>query len=174
MKTTHKTRILMIEELKAPCDARGNVPDVFRAIVAKVGEDGKPRNWSNPYHEERVNGDTGGFSIRAFRCDDGKVLSLWRGREVESDDVQDYIDAVTSLRGVHKRLAVMKADEGYAADEIASMLRLIRAFRVEAVYSRPEHYHSEWLTKGEWKVETVGEFANRLRSVLSRVERSMA
>ena len=164
----------MIEELTAPCDARGNVPDVFCAIVAKVGEDGKPRNWSKPYYEERVNGDTGGFSIRAFRCDDGAILSLWRGREVESDDVEDYLDTATALKGVHKRLTAMNASEGYAADEIASMLRLIRAFRVEAVYSRPADYHSEWLTKGEWKVETVGEFANRLRSVLSRVERSVA
>ena len=164
-KKAKPVRILLVDKFVNPAQVSGDLQDVFTATVATVDpDDGKPRNWSRPYFDERFPGDTGGFSLRAFiSSTDKSILSFITAREVCSDNADDYIETAKAITALEKRGAKLAESQGYARGAAEVLVRQILTLDVSAVFTRPEGSREAWLSSGEWKRYTVGEFANLIR-----------
>jgi len=170
MKTTKKPsarRILLVDQIVRLHDARDPYPDVFRASVATISEDdGLPRNWRRP-SDERIKNDTGGFSLRAFKCDDGRVLWGFNGPKIESDNSSEYLEVANAITAMDRRLERLRDQIGNPSGELERMIRRIMALNIDSVWMRPENgeRHPSNLTEGKWKTFTVGQFGDHLRDV---------
>ena len=163
-KKAKPARILLVGKFTTPAQVSGDLHDVFTATVATVDpDDGKPRNWSRPYHADRFPGDTGGFSLRAFVSSDKKILSFVKARDVCSDNADEYTETAKAITALEKRGAKLEESHGYARGAAEVLIRQILALDVSAVFTRPEGSREAWHTSGEWKRYTVGEFANLIR-----------
>ena len=164
-KKAKPVRILLVDKFVNPAQVSGDLQDVFTATVATLDpDDGKPRNWSRPYFDERFPGDTGGFSLRAFiSSTDKSILSFITARGVCSGDADEYLEAAKAIAAMQKRDAKLAESLGYARGAAEILIRQIFTLDVSAVFIRPEGLRETWLSSGEWKRYTVGEFANLIR-----------
>lgn len=170
-KNKSRERILLVDTLERPdasnCDRSvTNYP--FSAIVACVDpEDDKPRNWSLPYTWDRFPSDTGGCSLRAWEYEPGRLLASSSGPEIRCGKLEDYEWAAKALKSIDRRRRKIESDRGTANDPtgVEDVCRWIESTGVKRVYRRVGE-DSGWLSKGDWKVDTVGDFLGELRTVL--------
>ena len=165
-KKAKPIRILLVDKFTATGSSSEYCPEVFDATVATIDpEDGKPRNWSRPYFDSRFLGDTGGFSVRAFVSSirEQGILSFVMARTVHSSNADEYIETARALAALVKREAKLRESMGSPHGAAEVLIRQILTLNVSAVFIRPEGSRETWLSAGEWKRYTVGDFANQLR-----------
>jgi hypothetical protein len=160
-------RILLIDKFITLDKAFGEYPDVFLATVAVLDDEtNTPRNWSRPYQEDRIAGDCGAFTVRAFRTSFGdgfKILSSINARAVKSDNPTEYEECAKALKGYAQRQSDLYDKVGGTSDSVDGLIRQILCLGVSEVYERADGDTESWLQKGDWKRSTTGDLANRLR-----------
>jgi len=169
-KHDHKTRILLIDSMTAPQGLQ-SYANVLTATVATLGDDSKPRNWVRPYFTQRIKGDTGGMTVSLFKCSHGgstDILASNSAPSVKASNASEYLEVAQALKGFYARLVKLDDTQGWATTEVEKLIRMIIAMKVVAIYSRPDKEIEGWLHKGEWIVESIGEFKNRLTHFLAK------
>lgn len=170
-KNKSRERILLVSSLERPdagnCD-RTVLDYPFSAVVACVDpDDDKPRNWRLPPYFDRFPSDTGGCSIRAWEHEPGRLLASSSGPEINYGELADYESAVKALKTIKRRRSKIDKDRGLPNDltGVEDVCRWIEATGVKRVFRRLGE-DTGWLSKGDWKVDSVGDFLSELRTVL--------
>lgn len=128
-----------------------------------------PRNYSRQYDEP--DNTSGGQFARIFAShstyeNKTKGLFGYYGPSIAYGNRRDYERAGKGLAKVEKNLEKAYQERGNASDPAEEMGRWIEACGIKEVWSRPDGKDNEWLNKGEWRQETIGQFVNRIRSLL--------
>lgn len=95
-----------------------------------------------------------------------KGLFGYYGPSIAYGNRRDYERAGKGLAKVEKNLEKAYQERGNASDPAEEMGRWIEACGIKEVWSRPDGTDGEWLNKGEWRQETIGQFVNRIRTLL--------
>ena len=161
------------EKLTRPSENYNRTEPEISVSIARLESDADkaphPLNYSHRTEEPENN--PGGQFARIFATystfeDKTKGLFAYYGPSVAYGTRKDYERAAKGLAKVEKHLEKAYQARGNAADPAEEMGRWLEACGIKVVYSRPTSEDPGWLNKGEWRKETVGQFVNRLRSLL--------
>jgi hypothetical protein len=152
-------------------------PNDIEITIARLGDDAKPRNYSHGYEERE---DTsGGFKARLWAhkwgTEPARTILGTHGPSISGGDLVDYERAVKGMKRVDRKIAAMAPARGSIVDAADGLGRWLEACGVTEVYYRPEGAREhQWLTDGEWRVETVGVFLARVRSAMPENAKPLA
>jgi hypothetical protein len=181
MKTPHL--VAMVNSWASPLgiwdSSKGaTVSRDIELVIARLDtKDNTPRNYSHQYEERE---DTaGGCKARLWGHqwgdDKPRTLLATHGPDITSGDLDDYERAVKGMRKMAKALAAMETQRGGSIDASESLGRWLEACGVTQVYSRPDGERNHgWLNKGEWRVESTGQFLYRVRMAMPENARATA
>ena len=147
-------------------------PEISVAIGRlEANSDGakSPRNYSHQYDEP--DNTSGGQFARIYahyseHKDKTESFFAYYGPSIAYGAEKDYERAAKGLSKVAKKLDKIYELRGAAIDSVDNLGRWLEATGIEAVWSRPDGQDNEWLNKGEWRQETIGQFVNRIRTLL--------
>jgi len=168
VKSTH-VEIAMIEKFETlrPCVNFGYTPEISLNI-ARLGNDGLPRNFSIDY--ETPKSANGGCSARIFATEHGEGIQAnlfsWYGPALSFPDLRDYQHGLRAMERIGKRMEAMQRVRGSSVDCADAMGRFLEASGIIHVYSRPAGCRELNHTRGEWRIESIGDFVNRARRSL--------
>lgn len=166
MKPNSEIAIVDKLELLKPSVNFGYCPEISVAIGRVDEKDGTPRNFSLGY--ETPKSSNGGCFARIFASDCGTGTNAnifsWYGPALSFPDLRQYQHGLRAIERIGKRLDGMYAERGASVDCADGIGRWLEACGVSAVYVRPEgERENQWLSRGEWRVLSIGEFVNLVR-----------
>lgn len=139
--------------------------------IAVLSEKDTPQNWSMNY--DTAKSSVGGCRARIFASDGNyhekyqANLFGWYGPEIGYGDLREYEHGARAVKNIGKRLEEIYRDRGAEVDAADSMGRFLEACNIDQVWMRPNHdSNRSWLSEGDWRQLSVGEFVNLVRSNL--------
>lgn len=178
MKTKNKNGEIALvdklEKLKPNVNYSSHSLEI-RVTIASLSEKDTPQNFSIKY--DMAKSSVGGCSARIFASDSSYSekydanLFGWYGPEISYGVLRDYQHGERAVRRIDKRLEEIYRLRGCVVDAAESMGRFLEACDIDEVYMRPDSStNCSWLSEGEWRKRTIGEFVGLVRSNLYWVD----
>ena len=163
--------IALVDTLQPIFHREYDAPDI-KITIARLGVDGKPRNYSQDSQDPK--GCPGGCYARLYcsgmTAPSPHIYFCHYGPDIVYGNSEDYERAARALKAIQPRLDRMWNVRGRPADAADELGRWLEACGVTEVYCRPEDNHHTWLNEGHWQTWNIGRCLFAVRECFPKVE----
>lgn len=163
MKKLKREFIGLVEKLSPLKFSRSSFENEIELQIAVLGDAGKPRNFSRSWDKED---GCGGCKVQLYGAVDYVGATYWGPEIISHGSVGEYEHGAKALKCIRDRFAKLRDVRGACVDPVEEMGRLLEVAGVRRVFFRDpqERHHPSSLIEGEWCIDSLGQFVQRIRS----------